>query len=318
MKILKIAGIVAGIHAFLLILIFAIPGCNSTTRPPPQPADTMTSSAPTPLITVPNMSSGSAVAAAPAADASAPALTPPPAGFNPDAPATYGDPASSGGVHFTPTRPNSPAASVLMTQPVSDVTPAASYAVKSGDSLWSIAKRNHISVSELAAANGLKTGAVLHQDQKLIIPGKSGRAASSKTAATAATAKASTEIAVPAKANGEELKHTVKPGETLGVIARKYGVKVREIEVRNNITDPGKVRVGSELIIPGWKSTGSRSGKAAASSESAPRSTPTSTPEAAPAPAASPSMPDQSQPTPTTSIPVIHLDDNPLTPAPKS
>lgn len=321
MKILKIAGIVAGIHAFLLILIFVIPGCNSTTRPPPQPADTVgqATSAPAPLITVP-MSSG-AVTAPPATDASAPVVSAPPAGFNPDAPASYaGDSSSGGGIHFTPTRPNSPAASALMSEPVGDVTPAATYAVKSGDSLWSIAKRNHISVSELAAANNLKTSAVLHQDQKLIIPGKAPKAASSSSKSTAplAASKASSEPgAAPAKSGGEEMKHTVKSGETLGSIAHKYGVRVKDIEVRNNITDPGKVRVGTELIIPGWKSpSGSRSARSASSSASAPVSTPTATPDQSASPITAPATPDQGQSTPTTSIPVIHLDDNPLTPAP--
>ena len=35
MKILKIFGIVVGIHLFALILIFANPGCSSTTKPTP-------------------------------------------------------------------------------------------------------------------------------------------------------------------------------------------------------------------------------------------------------------------------------------------
>ena len=40
MKILKIFGIVVGIHVFALILIFANPGCSSTTKPTPALADT--------------------------------------------------------------------------------------------------------------------------------------------------------------------------------------------------------------------------------------------------------------------------------------
>jgi LysM repeat protein len=53
------------------------------------------------------------------------------------------------------------------------VTPATTYTVARGDSLWSIAKRNHLSKADLAAANNLKLDAsVLHVGQKLIIPSK--------------------------------------------------------------------------------------------------------------------------------------------------
>jgi LysM repeat protein len=42
-----------------------------------------------------------------------------------------------------------------------------------------------------------------------------------------------------------------RPGETLGAIARKYGVKQGDIAVANNITDPRKIQPGQELVIPG-------------------------------------------------------------------
>ena len=69
MKILKIFGIVVGIHVFALVLIFANPGCSSSTRPAPAPTDTVAKSEPAPAISVPNLSV---------------AATPPP-DFNPDA-----------------------------------------------------------------------------------------------------------------------------------------------------------------------------------------------------------------------------------------
>ncbi|MEI6055705.1 MAG: LysM peptidoglycan-binding domain-containing protein [Lentisphaerota bacterium] len=57
----------------------------------------------------------------------------------------------------------------------SDKSPAsvsgAAYTVKSGDSLWTIAKKNHISTKKLAEANGLDEKASLKIGQKLIIPG---------------------------------------------------------------------------------------------------------------------------------------------------
>lgn len=44
--------------------------------------------------------------------------------------------------------------------------------------------------------------------------------------------------------------HTVKAGETLGFVARKYGVKVDALMVANPKLDPRRVRVGQSLIIP--------------------------------------------------------------------
>jgi LysM repeat protein len=44
--------------------------------------------------------------------------------------------------------------------------------------------------------------------------------------------------------------HTVKAGETLGIIARKYGVKVDALMTANPKLDPRRLQVGQTLIIP--------------------------------------------------------------------
>ena len=76
------------------------------------------------------------------------------------------------------------------------------------------------------------------------------RPAAAGGAATTAAAPMAEPAGVPAAATTEATKHTVKPGETLGGIARKYGVRQGEIAVANNITDPRKIQPGQELIIP--------------------------------------------------------------------
>jgi len=298
MKILKIFGLVVGIHVFALILIFANPGCSSTTKPPPTPADTVASNPPPPTISMP-------------APAGASPIAPAPINFNPDAPATAA-PTGNAGVRFTPTRPNSPAAATLVAEPVADVTPATTYAVKSNDSLWSIAKRNHISVSELAAANNLKSNAVLHEGQKLIIPGKPASPAAAATASPAAASPKTAEtIATKATAAGGTLKHTVKSGETLSTIAKKYDVKQGDIAVANNITDPKKIRPGMELIIPGYKAVEGKGGSAPKSGGTGGKSAP------APKPAEIPTIgPVDSAPKPGPGeIPVIKVDEGASAPA---
>lgn len=294
MKILKIFGLVVGIHLFALFLIFAVPGCSSTSRQIPVPSDTLSRAEPSPTVTLPPATAvpgGTGMDYSHGSDA--------PMMFNPDAPAVASRP-PGGGVRFTPTRPGSPAASSLVAEPVADVTPASTYTVVSGDSLWSIAKRKGLTVAELAEANGLRANAVLHPGQKLIISGRPAHAVK----ADSSKAVVEKPAALPAKppASGEYV-HVVKRGETLSTIARRYDVSQREIAVRNNITDPQMIPEGKELVIPGWKATDAKSGKEAASQAGPDSGSAEST--------ASPAPPQPFQ------IPVIRVDDSPLTPAPK-
>ncbi len=254
MKLLKVFGIVVGIHVFALILIFANPGCSSTAQPTPTPADTVAKSdPPPPAITVPG----------PAASADSP-IAAAPGGFDPNAPAV----SSPATIRYSPTRPNTTAASALEAEPVADVTPASTYSVGRGDSLWTIAKKNHLTVSDLAAANNLKPGASVRLGQKIIIPGKAlppGTAAA-RTAVSTSAAKVPAGPAATPVAAGDAVKHTVRPGETLGAIARKYQVRMGDLATANNISDPAKIRPGMELVIPGWQAPTSKSGKGAKAS----------------------------------------------------
>jgi LysM repeat protein len=216
-------------------------------------------------------------------------------------------------VRFTPTRPNTPAASTLIAEPVTDVTPATTYTVVSGDSLWSISKKVHASTTEIAAANNLKTNAVLKSGQKLLIPGKAASASVAAAANPAASAgKSALTVAPTPKPSAEALRHVVKSGETLSTIAKQYGVKQSDIAMANNITDPAKIRAGMEIIIPGWQTPVSKSGRK--SDTGAKSGTKSTTPptisigEPEPAPASKP---------PTSDVPVIQIDEGPVTPAPK-
>ena len=221
MKILKILGIAAGLHALALMLIFSNPGCSYTKAAAPD---------------------SSPISAAPGGDSSAQA---------PSATITAPD---SVGIRYSPTRPGTTVASALSAQPVSDVIPATTYAVARGDSLSGIAKKNQLSKADLAAANNLKASAILHVGQKLIIPSRPTQAAGGSQAAAAAAR--APEAAPAEKAPADAARHVVKPGETLGAIARKYGVKQGDIAVANNITDPKKIQPGQELVIPARSASG--------------------------------------------------------------
>lgn len=227
MKILKILGIAAGVHALALILLLSSPGCSSSKAAAPE---------------------SSPISSAPSAEA-------------PSQGATITVP-DNVGIRYSPTRPGTTVASALETQPVSDVVPATTYTVGSGDSLSSIAKRNHLSKADLATANNLRQTTVLHVGQKLIIPSKPGQA---QAQAPAALPTKAAEQAQADKAPADSTRHVVKAGETLGGIARKYGVKQGDVAVANNITDPRKIQPGQELIIPARSAaSGGKQAKAAA------------------------------------------------------
>jgi LysM repeat protein len=239
-------------------------------------------------------------------------------------------------IRYSPTRPSTAAAVALQAEPVADVVPATTITVTKGDNLWNLAKKYNIKVSDLAATNNLKTGAVLRDGQRLIIPSKSGATtaadfaptpAGKKASATRTTTEKVTDNAKPAAAaaaavaNGDAVKYVVKHGDTLAVIARKNGVTQGEIAVANNISNPAMIREGQVLVIPGYVVPGAKSSKAGKSAGAASAPTPAAPAPAVPiigGPSAGPGSDFGSAPSAPGSVPVIKIDDSaPVTP-PKS
>lgn len=100
------------------------------------------------------------------------------------------------------------------------------YIVKSGDSLWSIAKKYGITVNDLKSANSL-TSNTLSIGQRLKIPTMSGT-----------TTEPSNYI-----------NYTVKAGDSLYSIASKNGLTVQELKSYNNLTS-NVLQIGQLLKIP--------------------------------------------------------------------
>ena len=137
--------------------------------------------------------------------------------------------------HLTATRRHflaAIAALILLTLPAtSDVM----YTVRSGDSVWTIAKKHHISHLALLRENGLGTKQILQPGQQLVIPGVSSAKASSSRSSAA----------------GAEQAHVVQQGDSLWLIARQHGVTVRALAKANSLRSTAVLRVGSRLKIPG-------------------------------------------------------------------
>ncbi len=100
---------------------------------------------------------------------------------------------------------------------------ANTYTVQSGDSLYQIAKKYNTTVDELKALNNLTSNS-LSIGQKLKIPTKTASEENYKT-------------------------YTVKKGDSLYQIAKKYDTTVSELKTLNNLTS-NSLSIGQKLKIP--------------------------------------------------------------------
>ena len=99
------------------------------------------------------------------------------------------------------------------------------YRVRRGDSLWKIARRFGVTVTDLKRWNHLKSN-TLRPGQRLVI--RASRQASSRSFIT----------------------YRVRRGDTLDAIARRYGVRVQDLMEINGIQNPRRLRPGQQLRVP--------------------------------------------------------------------
>lgn len=100
------------------------------------------------------------------------------------------------------------------------------HTVRTGDTLFAIARSYGVSWELVAEANGLAALNQIYAGQVLKIP---------------------TEIPGPA----HEFAHQVHRGETLAGIARQYGLTVQELAEANGLAQPFVIHPGQTITIPG-------------------------------------------------------------------
>lgn len=104
------------------------------------------------------------------------------------------------------------------------------YTVNEGDTLYSIAEKYDLPVSLLMKVNCIENPYNLQIGIRLCIPG--------------------TEDQLPKPPEQCGRTHIVSPGDTLYLIAKKYGIKLDNLMRANPNMDPYNLLIGTELCIP--------------------------------------------------------------------
>lgn len=99
-----------------------------------------------------------------------------------------------------------------------DAEASTQHKVQSGESLWTIAQKYNTSVDSIKQNNNLDNNMVF-PGQVITVGGSASQSSSSNTSSQ----------------SGSPSTHTVQSGESLNIIANKYGVSVNELMSANNL-----------------------------------------------------------------------------------
>lgn len=110
------------------------------------------------------------------------------------------------------------------------------YVVRKGDNLWSIARRHDTRVKKIAAWNAISAGGILRPGQKLVIW--------HETAST----QPNQLIEVSGTPAGQ-LRYTVRRGDSLWTISRRFGVTVMALRQWNGLSGKEYLQPGQQLKV---------------------------------------------------------------------
>lgn len=134
-------------------------------------------------------------------------------------------------------------------QPIAEAT-GPQIEVKSGDTLYGLSRRHHVSLNELMKVNGL-TNPALKPGQKLVLPATGRKKPIGKPQpgmVAAAPAEAAKPVAPPP---GWNATYTIQRGDSLYAIAMRHKIKLAELQKVNGITNVRRVRPGTVIKVPG-------------------------------------------------------------------
>jgi LysM repeat protein/predicted nucleic acid-binding Zn ribbon protein len=108
------------------------------------------------------------------------------------------------------------------------------HTVKSGETVSSIAKLYGTTTKEILQANGLKENTIISTGQELLIP--------------LPVANTSTPTITPTP-SPTPFEYTIKSGDNLSTIAKRYNTTVEALLAANDIPDATNIRIGTKIII---------------------------------------------------------------------
>ena len=118
-----------------------------------------------------------------------------------------------------------------------------SYRVRPGESLTTIARRHGISLTRLAQMNSLSPYRWLYTGQVLIVP-------ASAPPAQVASNPSAQDGAANQNAGGVQ-QYRVRPGDSLGGLAKRFGISLYHLMSMNSMTSARWLYVGQVLRVPG-------------------------------------------------------------------
>lgn len=127
--------------------------------------------------------------------------------------------------------------------------------VKSGDTLYSLARKHNMTVAQMAQINDLKEPYTLSVGQKLTTmraaTKKEVRNLDSKDNVAEPKQITAKENIIPKSTTRVDLQEiTIKSGDTLYSISRKYEIPVNDLAVMNKISAPFNLSVGQKIKVP--------------------------------------------------------------------
>jgi lysozyme len=118
---------------------------------------------------------------------------------------------------------------------------SSSYTIKSGDTLYEIAKEYNTTVAKLVSLNSITNANLLYVGQVLQLTGSSTSTSSTKTSSSSTSSSS--------KKSSTSSSYTIKSGDTLYEIAKEYNTTVAKLVSLNSITNADKIYVGKTLKL---------------------------------------------------------------------
>ena len=237
---LSIAAFIVGAHAAVFLGLLLI-GCNKE-KPAETAQDATGSAAADTAVSTPLHGGDTNLAAAPTNSVDPYAAQPIAYPAAPTNAPGLGQGAGLGAGPTAPTIHQDPVANNFPPQAETAPAGAAEYTVKSGDIAYNIAKKHGISLKALKEANnGVDLGR-LKVGQKIQVPGATAAPAPApgSGAGTAAAESADT---------GASTAYTVKGGDTLTRIAKRFGTTAKALRSLNGLQSD-VIKVGQKLKVP--------------------------------------------------------------------